>query len=178
MSKRETIAIDMDGVLANNMAHYLEYHFRETGIRITEAEIQGKPEEQCFEDPDAVYRYLAMPDFFRTLPINPDAQEVVQRLNDHFNVYIVSAAMEFPWSLVEKYNWLAEHFPFISWKQIVFCGDKGIVKADHMIDDHCYNLQSFSGNSLLFNCYHNINETEFERLNSWKDAERYFFGKG
>ncbi|WP_099370949.1 5'(3')-deoxyribonucleotidase [Sphingobacterium sp. 1.A.5] len=177
MSTRKTIAIDMDGVLANNMAHYLDYHFKETGIRILEKEIQGKPEERCFEDPDAVYRYLKMPDFFRTLPINPDAQEVVKKLNDHFNVFIVSAAMEFPWSLVEKYEWLGEHFPFITWHQIVFCGNKGIIKADYMIDDHIYNLRSFSGTGLIFDCYHNINETGFERLVGWKAVEEYFFGK-
>lgn len=177
MSTRKTIAIDMDGVLANNMAHYLDYHFNETGIRITEAAIQGKPEEKCFDDPEAVYRYLAMPDFFRTLPVSLDAQEVVKRLNDHFNVFIVSAAMEFPWSLVEKYNWLAEYFPFITWHQIVFCGNKGIINADYMIDDHIHNLKSFSGTGLIFNSYHNIHETGFERLNGWRDAERYFFGE-
>lgn len=177
MSTRKTIAIDMDGVLANNMAHYLDYHFKETGNRILEEEIQGKPEERCFEDPDAVYRYLKMPDFFRTLPMNPDAQEVVKKLNDHFNVFIVSAAMEFPWSLVEKYEWLGEHFPFITWHQIVFCGNKGIINADYMIDDHIYNLRSFSGTGLIFDCYHNINETGFERLMGWKAVEEYFFGK-
>lgn len=177
MSTRKTIAIDMDGVLANNMAHYLDYHFKETGIRILEEEIQGKPEERCFEDPDAVYRYLKMPDFFRTLPMNPDAQEVVKKLNDHFNLFIVSAAMEFPWSLVEKYEWLGEHFPFITWHQIVFCGNKGIIKADYMIDDHIYNLRSFSGTGLIFDYYHNINESGFERLMGWKAVEEYFFGK-
>ena len=45
-----------------------------------------------------------------------------------------------------------------------------------MIDDHIYNLLSFSGKGLLFNAYHNINEQEFERMNDWKDVEKYFFG--
>ena len=176
MSTRKTIAIDMDGVLANNMAHYLAYHFNETGILITEEEIQGKPEAECFEDPKAVYRYLEKSDFFRTLPLNPSAQDVVKRLNDNFNIYIVSAAMEFPWSLVEKFEWLKEYFPFLTWHQVVFCGDKSIIKADYMIDDHIYNLRSFSGKGLLFNAYHNINEQGFERMNDWKDVEKYFFG--
>ena len=44
--------------------------------------------------------------------------------------------MEFPNSLREKYDWLAEHFPFITWEQIIFCGSKKAVTADYMIDDY------------------------------------------
>lgn len=58
MTTKKTIAIDMDGVLANNMQHYLDYHFNETGERISAADIQGLPEISFLPDPDAVYRHL------------------------------------------------------------------------------------------------------------------------
>ena len=37
-------------------------------------------------------------------------------------------------SLEDKFDWLADHFPFISWTNIIFCGEK-IVNTDIMIDD-------------------------------------------
>jgi 5'(3')-deoxyribonucleotidase len=46
----------------------------------------------------------------------------MEYLNNKYELYIVSAGMEFPNSLREKYDWLAEAFPFISWEQIVLCG--------------------------------------------------------
>lgn len=177
MTSKKTIAIDMDGVLANNMQHYLDYHFNETGERISAADIQGLPEISFLPDPNAVRRHLQQPGFFRTLPINPDAQEVVRDLNERFHVFIVSAAMEFPWSLNEKYEWLAEHFPFLNWRQFVFCGDKSIIKADYLIDDHVKNLQTFEGEPLIFSCFHNINESGYERMADWKAVEQYFSGK-
>jgi 5'(3')-deoxyribonucleotidase len=63
--------------------------------------------------------------------------------------------LEFPLGLPEKHEWLAEHFPFISWKQIVFCGSKAVAQGDIMIDDHYKNLDHFEGHSILFTQPHN-----------------------
>ena len=91
-----------------------------------------------------------------------------------FNVYIVSAAMEFPLSLYEKKQWLEEHFPFISWKNIVFCGDKRIIKTDYLIDDHLKNLDHFSGIPLMFTAKHNIHHNHHQRMNNWEEILKYF----
>ncbi|MEG7769311.1 5'-3'-deoxyribonucleotidase, partial [Listeria monocytogenes] len=73
------------------------------------------------------------------------SQYVLRRLNSLYEVFIVSAATEFPQSLTEKQAWLNEHFPFITWQQMVFCGSKTIINADIMIDDHFKNLDHFNG---------------------------------
>lgn len=174
--KRKTISIDMDGVLADIKEHYLSHYFEETGIRINNEDIIGMDEIDCVPDKTAVRRYLNKPDFFRTIPVAKDAQDVVKDLQAHYDIFVVSAAMEFPRSLFEKKEWLAEHFPFISWKNIVFCGNKEIINTDFLIDDHAKNLIGFSGKSLLFDTFHNVNENRFERLKDWKDVYRFFIG--
>jgi 5'(3')-deoxyribonucleotidase len=97
--------------------------------------------------------------------------EVVKELNKKYDLFIVSSAMEFPQSLPEKLEWLMEHFPFLQWQQLVFCGSKTIVKADIMIDDHFKNLDHFLGDTYLFTQPHNIfKETgRHRRVNDWNE---------
>ena len=119
-------------------------------------------------------RYVHTAGFFRTLPLIPGSVAAVKSLMEHFDLYIVSAAMEFPLSLYEKKQWLEEYFPFISWKNIVFCGDKSIIKTDYLIDDHLKNLDNFSGVSLMFTASHNVNFNQHHRLNNWQEILTYF----
>lgn len=100
----------------------------------------------------------------------PGAIEAIQKLMINFDVYIVSAAMEFPLSLYEKHQWLTEHFPFISWKNIIFCGDKSVINTDYLIDDHPKNLDSCKGKAIMFTAGHNRNHTQYTRVNNWPEA--------
>jgi 5'(3')-deoxyribonucleotidase len=90
------------------------------------------------------------PGFFREAPVIAGSQEVLERLNRRYEVFIVSAATEYPLSLGEKSAWLQEHFSFITWQQLVLCGAKHIIQGDVMIDDHLKHLDSFPGRTLLF----------------------------
>ena len=89
-------------------------------------------------------------------------------------MFIVSAAMEFPNSLKEKLEWLLEHFPYLTWKQVVLCGDKKLIHGDYMIDDHVKNLKDFVGKKYLYTSAHNLNVTGYDRINSWKEAAEIF----
>jgi len=169
-TKKPTIAIDMDGVLADVESHYIAYYYQEYGVRIPPSALQGKPESEGFPDKTAVRRFLQMPGFFSTVPVMEDAVETVRYLMDHFDVYIVSAAMEFPFSLFEKREWLQQYFPFISWKKIIFCGDKSRIDTDYMIDDHCKNLDFCKGKPILFHASHNIDIDRHQRVHNWQEV--------
>lgn len=171
---RKTIAIDMDGVLADVEIHFIEWYEREYGIRISRESMTGKTEADSFPDKTAVRRFVLSPGFFRTVPLMPGAVDAVRILMDSHEVYIVSAAMEFPQSLSEKYDWLREHFPFISWKNIVFCGDKSIINTDYLIDDHCRNLDKCKGKAIMFSAAHNANYTHHLRVNNWEEIIELF----
>jgi 5'(3')-deoxyribonucleotidase len=97
------------------------------------------------------------------------SQEVIKALTEKYDVYIASAAMEFKNSLEDKLEWLNEHFPFISWTNIIFCGHK-ILDADIIIDDRIKNFVTFKGRKLLFTSPHNMLITDFERVNTWDEV--------
>jgi len=164
----ERIAIDMDGVIADVAEQFLRYDERDFGKRKTLAEIAGVKERDAFP---RCREYVYSKGFFRTAPVMAQSQEIVRKLNETYELFIVSAATEFPQSLPEKQEWLTEHFPFITWQQIVFCGLKTIVNADIMIDDHLKNLDHFPGTTLLFSQPHNLHLDggKHKRVNSWDE---------
>lgn len=167
---KKSIAVDMDGVIADIETHLLNWYENAYGIRIPREDLKGKSEADALPDKQALWRFVKTPGFFRTVPVMPDAVETIQTLMEHFEVYIVSAAMEFPMSLPEKYEWLQEHFPFISWRNIIFCGDKSVIDTDYMIDDHCKNLDFCKGKAIMFHSFHNIHHQHHTRVKSWKEV--------
>ncbi len=164
----ERIAVDMDGVLADIAEHFFLYDEKDFGKRRTLDEIIGKPELTAFPN---CKEYVCRQGFFRSAPIIKESKEVLFELNKRYEIFIVSAATEFPLSLTEKHEWLNEHFPFITWQQMVFCGSKSIIEADVMIDDHFKNLDPFKGHTILFSQPHNLlqHPGRHKRVHSWKE---------
>ncbi|WP_109699580.1 5' nucleotidase, NT5C type [Chitinophaga deserti] len=171
---KKRIAIDMDGVMADLNQHYCDWYFERTGERVTKEQLKGLPETTGFPQEGIVHHFLHTPGFFRTAPVMEGSQRVILELMENYEVFIVSAAVEFPQSLVEKIDWLKEHFPFISWKNIVFCGLKTIVKADYMIDDYDKNLRYFDGERMLFSAPHNSGYEDYNRYDTWDDVAKFF----
>jgi 5'(3')-deoxyribonucleotidase len=132
--------------------------------------VKGFPQE----NQAAVRQRLFEPGFFRYLPVMEDSVEVLKQMNQQYEIYIVSAATEFPNSLTDKFHWLADNYPFFTWQQLVLCGDKKMIQADFMIDDHSRHLQYFKGKAYLFSAPHNLNENNYERINNWKHAGEIF----
>jgi len=160
----------MDGVLADVYHRFFELHEEDFGTRLTVKDIAGLKEAEAF--PNQI-KWVNSPGFFRTLPVMSGSQQGLKRLNGHFEVVVISMATEFPKSLTDKQLWLMEHFQFISWKQMVFCGCKDIIQADIMIDDHLKNLDNFKGETLMFTQPHNMNITNHRhtRVDSWAEVE-------
>ncbi|MCL4160514.1 UNVERIFIED_CONTAM: hypothetical protein GTU68_047189 [Idotea baltica] len=163
----------MDEVIADIQPKFIQLYEREFGKRLTKEDLYGK-KVYYFEGARYIREFLFEKGFFRDLPVIADSQEVVQELIQHYDVFITTAAMEFRNCFEDKYDWMHEFFPFINWKNIVFCGDKSIIRADYMIDDHASNLRSFQGKGLLFTASHNVDETEFTRLNNWLEVRDFF----
>jgi 5'-nucleotidase len=168
-TRMKAIAVDMDGVIANVFEQYLALDEKHTGRRKSAEELKGIPEMEAFE---RAREYILTRGFFRNAPVIQDSQGVLYRLNQVYDVYIVSSATEYPNSLAEKYEWLQEHFPFISWQKMVFCGSKNIIRADIMIDDHVKNLDSFIGVTYLFSAPHNhlVSSDKHLRVHSWREV--------
>lgn len=165
---RSQILVDMDGVLADVYTHFINLEFKESGITFAPEDLRGKLENDVFPSFQKLVNSIG---FFRTVPLIPDCVEGLRYLNDNYRVLIVSSATEFPNSLNEKRYWLTENFPFISWKQMIFCGSKDSINGDVMIDDHPKNLSLFSGQKILFTQPHNVyvHDDSYQRVSNWNE---------
>ena len=174
------IAIDMDEVMADAVTEHLRRYNRDFDEQVTVADLEGKNvwDVVQMDRHAALEAYLRSEDFFAVLGVMPDSQRVLRRLQQRYEVFIATAAMEVPTSFTAKYKWLAQHFPFIPASHIVFCGDKSVIRADFLIDDNPRQLQRFCGEGILYGTYHNIHVTGFRRVNNWREVEEMFMGAG
>jgi 5'(3')-deoxyribonucleotidase len=169
------IAFDMDDVLADTLGAQLAWFRARHGYRWTRGDLVGK---RIFEDlataPQVAEHdeVLHEGSFFGDLPVMPGAVEVVRELARRHEVYVASAATEFPRSCAPKLEWLGRHFPFLPASRVVFCGDKGILDADVLVDDGVHHLRRFRGQGIVFDAPHNVGEAGFPRVKSWDDLAR------
>jgi 5'(3')-deoxyribonucleotidase/uncharacterized protein with PQ loop repeat len=172
---RLRIAIDMDEVMADALAEHLRRYNAAFDVPIAVADLHGRHLEHYIpSEHRAAAEAMLDASFFEQLAVLPDCQEVVRELTADHDVFIVTAAMDVPCSFEAKYQWLQRHFPFIPPSNIVFCGDKGIVDADYLIDDRARHFLSFKGKPLLFSAPHTARETRYPRVSSWSEVRDVF----
>src|SRR5262245_59666237 len=130
----ERVIVDMDEVIADPMGEMISWYKNEFGLEIDYNKMLGGSWVKGFpEQHQIMVRERLMSEaFFRELPVIKDSVRVLKEMNDRYEIFIVSAATEFPNSLKDKMDWLFEHFPFFTWRQLVLCGDKKLVHGDYM----------------------------------------------
>ncbi|NER18176.1 5' nucleotidase, NT5C type [Spongiivirga citrea] len=170
-----TIFIDMDEVIADAYEAFITNYNTDFNENLTIEDFKGAEAWEIIpqDRKKQMRKYLYTDGFFRSFKPIGNSQDVLEQLCKEHEVYIASAAMEFPNSLKEKSDWLDEYFPFIHWKNRILCGNKFILKGDLLIDDRAYNLKAFNGHSLLFTSPHNIYENSFPRANNWDEAYQF-----
>ena len=168
----------MDEVIADFFAKHLMLYNISFEDAVNEEDLHGtrlwkiRPNHS-----KVILDYVDEPEFFSDLAVMEGSQEVIRELSEHYEVFITTAAMEHPNSFTAKYQWLKEHFPFLSDLNFVFCGDKSIIQADYLIDDSPRHFENFSGQGLLYTAAHNRNETGYVRVNNWNEIRDYFLSE-
>ncbi|MDQ0195713.1 5' nucleotidase, NT5C type [Paenibacillus wynnii] len=169
------IAIDMDEVIADFNSKHLKVYNHDYGDNLTIEDLKvGRLEDIRPHLASQIIDYLHNPLFFRDLEVMKDSQEVIRNLSKRYEIYITTAAMEFPSSFNAKYEWLREHFGFLNDMNFVFCGDKSIIHADYLIDDNVRHFDRFNGQGILFSAPHNLSVTGFDRVSNWQEVQQYF----
>nr|WP_048639835.1 5'-3'-deoxyribonucleotidase [Brenneria goodwinii] len=169
------IAVDMDEVIADFNVKMVTAFNRRFGETLTLEQLKGHTIQQLRPDlREEINQMIGEPDFFGDLPVIQGSQETLRLLVLKHDVFITTAAMEFPWSFNAKFHWLREHFPFVDPLHIVFCGYKGILHADYLIDDNARHFVDFTGEGILFSAPHNIYVTGCRRVNNWNDVAELF----
>ncbi|NHQ84663.1 5'-3'-deoxyribonucleotidase [Iodobacter sp. HSC-16F04] len=175
---KKSIAIDMDDTVADTLQRHLTWYKNEFGITLSKEMLRGKKiyDVVLKEHVNRVRSFPHHPDFFRDLNVIENAAEVIFELSKDYEIYFASAAMEYPSSFNAKYDWLKHNFPFINEMNFIFCGYKGMLNCDYLIDDSSRHIDTFSGQGYLFTSEKNINETSYQRINNWLEAKEIFVG--
>jgi 5'-nucleotidase len=171
-ARRLRIAVDMDEVIADAFTKHLNHYNRSAGVNLT-PELVTEHGLGALIPVERREEFRAIPHgdgFFADIEVIPGSREALLELSRKHDIYITSAAMEVPSSFADKFAWLEAHFPFIPPSRIVFCGDKGIINADVLIDDRSRHFKDFRGTGILFTAPHNAAETGHLRANNWNDV--------
>lgn len=165
------LIVDMDDVMSECTEQFQRWYRRDFGSTVEKHLLSNKKFSDAVppEHRPTVLGYPNTKGFFRHMSVMPGSQQALRDLSKKYDVYIVTLATEFKFSLEEKHDWLESNFGFISWKKWVFCGDKSIVQGHIMIDDNIYNLDTFQGRKILFEAPHNIACEGYERVKNWPD---------
>src|SRR5271156_2425681 len=117
------IAVDMDEVLADALGEHILRYNRDHGEAITKGQLDGKWlwDVVSADRHERLEGYLRSEDFFEDLPVIEDSQWVLRELVKEYELYIATAAMEFPNSFGPKYRWLQRNFPFLNPRHFVYC---------------------------------------------------------
>lgn len=169
------IAIDMDEVIADFISEQIIRFNKQFSKNISLLDLQGVKLQALYPSlADEIDEMINCDSFFRNLGVMPNSQSVIEKLTTKHEVYIASAAMDHSNSLDAKLSWLNKNFPFIKNSNIIFCGDKSIINADYLIDDHPHHFERFTGMGILFSAPHNMNFEYSRRVKSWFDVANLF----
>lgn len=169
---RIRIAVDMDEVIADTYGAMLSWLIDRHGSQWSPESLHGRQIFDVLDLDIADTLRTAMHDgaFFADLKVIEGSQAALSNIAARCELFVTSAAMEFPDSMGPKFRWLRRHFPFVDPLNIVFCGDKSIIAADCLIDDNARHFKRFGGQGIVFSSPHNANVTGYPRISSWNEA--------
>ena len=166
------LAVDMDEVLADSITLVVEQYNKAYSTNLSKQDLLGKTIYDCL--PTSHISFIKEQqnsvDFYREVSVIEGAQEGIAILAKKYDIYVVSAALEFPHSLASRCVFIEQNFPELTWRKLIFCANKPLIKADILLDDMTENLVGFGANGFLFTAYHNAAIDHPNRLNSWKEV--------
>jgi len=169
------LLIDMDGVCCHTYQAVADWYNKEYGGGCILAEQKHfLISELCVKAPDgAVKAYFDSPGFFRNLPVRKGCPEVLYRLHKrgHDIVFVTHVPKQSVTGLYEKREWLQEHLPFISPRNIIAAQRKELVSGDLLLDDGPENIISFPGITCVFDAPYNREVAGTHRIYTWFEFE-------
>jgi len=148
-----SIAVDLDTTLNNMEQKWIKRYneiYNDNLEMFTDWDITKFVKPECG---DKIFDILGEPNFFFECGIKEYAADVMQYLNDNYDIYIVTAYTAN--ACVDKIRWIEKYLPFFDKKKVVFCNHKGLINTDWLIDDGPHNLEAFKNKKVIFDMPYN-----------------------
>ena len=170
MSNKESLLIDMDGVMADTMGGMFNYVERQYGHSLAHEDVRdywfsGLPKTEIIEA-------LRSEGFYRNLDVITGAVRAVNRLRNEFNgnVYVCSAPMSgAETSITEKRDWLTEHFDEDFAREAIITTDKTVVPGRIIVEDNP-DIRGGMWQQVMFDQPYN-REVQYPRMYGWCDLQ-------
>lgn len=135
------IAVDIDGVLADQIGAVLKVIEKEYGLRYLKSDVNRA--HWTFSGREIwseISRLLADPEYTLSVPLIEGSQRGIEQLADH-NVFVVTARR--PNTEDATKQWLSTHFPCLTEYYHARTGMKHNIPSDVLIDDLDMNIVEF-----------------------------------
>lgn len=177
MVRKPVILVDMDDTLCHLVKRCIHHH----NLRW--------PDHPMFYEDCATWKYddiwhpdcnqekfFGIPGLYEELELfDEHVIPEMQKLADAYEVIIVTAA--WPQAVVEKWNWMQKHLPFIPFDNFCTWKKKYHINGDILIDDAAHNLIPFSekGRPVIgiphpWNAH--IRNDVYFKYDGWKDMKK------
>jgi 5'(3')-deoxyribonucleotidase len=176
------IAVDIDGVLADQVGAVLRIIEKEYGLKYLKSDVNRA--HWTFSGKEIwseISRLLADPEYTLSIPLIEGSQEGIEKLVDH-DVCVVTARR--PNAEEATKQWLSTHFPCLTEYYRASTGTKHNIPSDVLIDDLDMNIVEFvksdpNRHGILFVHPWSINSTGIENYSDqvhycpeWKSVVR------
>lgn len=138
------VLCDLDSIVADLLGSWLPAYNAAHGRSMTVADVTEWDMHKCSPDGHRVYDALHAPGLFRNL--NPLAGAVagLRALHDAgHHVIILTASAKMPQTAADKLEWIREHLPWLSRKDVLIGHRKYLVRGDVLIDDSPVNIREY-----------------------------------
>ena len=183
---KKVLILDVDDVLVECCMVYQMNRFLGTNYKV--GDFKGYFMQDIVDCPKQraeLINYCLTSEMYLDVPSMPDAERIVERLNEKYDLYICTDPFgrdwgeRFGWKIEQTYRMLKERFPYIRTRQLILAQNKRLLKADVFIDDRPMNLEGDIKTKLLFSAWHNKEHSQEElekagitRVDNWKEIEK------
>lgn len=172
MTNKESLLIDMDGVMADTMGGMFDYVEKHYGHSLAHEDVIDYWFSSMPEKKDDIMAAMRSEGFYRNLDVITGAVRGIRRLREEFNgnVYVCSAPMAGLDSCeTEKRDWLAEHFDDEFARNAIITPDKTLVPGRVIVEDNP-NISGGVWRPVMFDQPYN-RMTAFPRMYGWSDLK-------
>lgn len=167
MMKQFTILVDMDDTIENFCEEWISTLNMKYNLDVKYSDITDWNISKFYPSlsKSELYEPLSTERFWRRVVPFRDAQHYLPKLmEDGHKIYIVTASHHD--TVAYKLNHvLFKYFPYFTYKDVIICSDKQMIRGDFLIDDGAHNLTGGEYKGILMDRFHNRSfDNEFYRI--------------